>query len=232
MLIRRPAITTRPDGQWLADDTAGMPSGAFTIGQLDTPIKQWAWGGSASVALVERSMPSYVEESFSQMLKAYYRDVEAELAAKLPTALPTVPITSIGGAVAAYMAAYRTAPTLIVAGGDAYGEMLDSIGASRFASGSIDASGVATIYGMRLVASADVAPADLWITAPDFVESRESSPLRLTVADVGGLSVEIGLTAFFASTVTRETVGETAGAVHIGGYTPAVAAETARGGRK
>jgi len=61
MTIRRPEITTRPNGDWLADDTAGAPSGAVAIVNHDETVTQWAWGGSASVALVERSSPSYVE---------------------------------------------------------------------------------------------------------------------------------------------------------------------------
>ena len=49
-------------------------------------MKQWAWGGSASVALVERSAPSYIEEVFSQAIKSYYRDVEADIASAFPAA--------------------------------------------------------------------------------------------------------------------------------------------------
>ena len=86
MTIRRPHITTRPDGSWLADDTAGAPSNAVAIVNADEAVKQWAWGGSASVALVERSAPSYIEEVFSQAIKSYYRDVEADIASAFPAA--------------------------------------------------------------------------------------------------------------------------------------------------
>ena len=238
MEIRRPQVTQRVDSaantesRWLADDTAGMPSGALNIGTLATPVEQWAWGGSASVALVERSMPSYVEEAFTQMVNAYYRDVEAKIAAKFPKAASTV--TTVGGAVAAFMVAYRDWPRLIVAGGDAYGKILDATGHARFATGTADASGDATIYGMRLVASPDVTPADVWVTSPDYLETRESSPLRLTVADVGGLSIEIGVTSFFAMTQTRQDGGGGVdGAVRIAGYTPPVDGQaTATSGKR
>ena len=220
MTIRRPKVTQAVDSpantesRWLPDDTVAMPSGNLTIGNQDTPIVQWAFGGAASVALVERSQPSYVEEAFAQMLKAYYRDVEKKIAGALPSGASTV--TTIGGAVAAFMAAYRDWPGLIVAGGDAYGKMIDATGQMRFSSGSVDGAGAGTIAGMRVVASPDVDPLDAWITAPDFLETRESSPLRLTVADVGGLTIEIGLTSFYAQTQTLAGVG----AIRIAGYTP------------
>ena len=232
MTIRRPKLVqavdspANTDSRWLADDTAGMPSGALTIGNDDTPVIQWAWGGSASVALVERSQPSYIEEAFTQMVKAYYRDVEKKIAGGFPTGASTN--TTIGQAVAAYMATFRSWPNLLVLGGVAYGHLLDATGILRFASGSADASGQATIAGMRVVASPDVAAADAWVTATDFMETRESTPLRLTVADVGGLSVEIGLTSFYAQATTRPS-----GAVRIPAFVPAAegAQATAKGSK-
>ena len=86
MTIRRPVIATRPDGAFIADDTAGAPTNAVAINNLDVTIKQWAWGGSASVALVERSAPSYVEEVFAQAIRSMHRDVEADIAAAFPAA--------------------------------------------------------------------------------------------------------------------------------------------------
>jgi HK97 family phage prohead protease len=213
MTIRRPEITTRPDGGFLADDTAGAPTSAVAIGNHDVNVRQWAWGGAASVALVERSSPSYVEEVFRQAVKSYYKDVEADIAAGFTAAVGTA--TTIGGAVAEFLGAYRDYPNLIVCGGDAYGKLLDATGVMLLTSGSADAQGNASYAGMRVVASPDVAPGDAWITRSDFQEIRESSPIRLTVSDVESLSLEIGVTSFYARTPTRQTLGGVPGAVHI-----------------
>jgi hypothetical protein len=64
MTIRRPEITTRPDGGFPATTRRGSTS-AVAIGNHDVNVRQWA-GCSAMVALVERSSPSYVEEVFGQ----------------------------------------------------------------------------------------------------------------------------------------------------------------------
>jgi hypothetical protein len=218
MTIRRPHITTRPDGGWVVDETTGAPTGPVVIGNSDQPVDQWAWGGSASVALVERSAPSYVEEVFQQAIKSYYRDVEAKIAAEFSTAASTV--TSLGGAVAAYLAAYRTYPNLIVCGSTAYGLLLDARGVPLFMSGSADAAGNANIAGLAVVASADVAAADAWVTSRDFLEIRETTPVRLSVANVEALSMEIGVTAFYSQTQTREALGGVDGAVRIPAWDP------------
>jgi HK97 family phage prohead protease len=225
MTIRRPEITTRPDGAFLADDTAGAPTSAAAIVNHDVAVRQWAWGGSASVALVERSSPSYIEEIFTQAVKNYYLDVEADIASAFPTAVST--IATVGPAVAAFMAAYRTFPTLLVVGGDAYGKLLDATGIMMFASGNVDAAGNGSYAGLRVVPSADVAAADAWVTAGDFQEIRESSPIRLTVSDVTSLSLEIGVTSFYARTATRQTLGGVPGAVRIAAFAP-VAAEASK----
>lgn len=218
MTIRRPHITTRPDGGWLADDTAGAPSGAVTIVNQDEAVKQWAWGGSASVALVERSAPSYIEEVFAQAIKSYYRDVEADIAASFPAALGGA--ASLGAAVGAFLKAYRTYPTLLVCGADAYAKLLDATGVLMFTSGSASAQGGGTVAGLRTIASPDLAAGDAWVTASDFVEVRESSPLRLSVSDVTSLSLEIGVTSFYAKTQTREALGGVNGAVGIPAFVP------------
>jgi len=227
MTIRRPEITTRPDGGWLADDTAGAPSGAVAIVNHDETVKQWAWGGSASVALVERSSPSYVEEVLQAATRSYYRDVEASIAAALPTAAST--ITTVGPAVGAFMAAYREFPNLLICGGTAYGKLLDATGTLMFASGDVDANGNGNYAGLRVIPSADVAPADAWVTSRDFLEVRETSPIRLSVSDVTSLSLEIGVTSFYAQTRLRQDMviagpATIAGAVRIATFVPVAAA--------
>lgn len=215
MTLRRPQITTRPDGGWMADDTAGAVSTAVVIGNLDVPVRQWSWGGSASVALVERSSPSYVEEVFQQALKSYYRDVEATIAGNMPSGASTV--TTLGGAVAAYLTATRTYPNLLVLGATAMGKVIDALGPMRFASGSADAKGNMQIAGLKAVASPDVVAGDAWVTHSDWIETRESSPIRLSIGDVSSLSLEIGITSF--ATCTAGLVP--GGVVRIPAYAPA-----------
>jgi len=217
MTLRRPAISQRPDGNWITD-TDPAPSSPVRIGDDDETILQWAWAGAASVALVERSSPSYVEEVFQQAVKDYWRDVEARIAGAFPTAAST--ITAVGPAVAAYMGAYRSYPDLLVVGGEAYGKLIDAQGAMAFSSGSVDAKGNATYAGLSVVASPDVAPADGWVTSRDFLEVRESQPLRLTVANVETLSMEIGVTSFYVQTRLCEDLGGIPGAVRITPFTP------------
>jgi HK97 family phage prohead protease len=230
MTIRRPEITTRPDGGFLADDTAGAPTGPVAIVNHDMTVRQWAWGGAASVALVERSSPSYVEEIMQQAVKSYFRDVEADIATAFPVAAST--ITTVGPAVAAYFAAYHDYPDLLVCGGDAYGKLLDATGIMMFASGSVDAVGGSGRYaGLQVVVSADVAPGDAWVCGKDFQEIRESTPLRLSVSDVSSLSLEIGVTAFYARTQLEQSLGGVPGAVRIATFAP-VAEIAAAPGRK
>jgi hypothetical protein len=233
MLIRRPHVTTRPDGGWVVDETAGAPTGPVVIGNADMSVRQWAWAGAASVALVERSAPSYVEEVFSQAVKSYYRDVEADVASHLPAAAGSA--TSLGEAVAEFMAAYRDWPNLLILGSTAYGKFLDATGVLMYTAGSADATGQATIAGLRVVASPDVTPGDGWVTRGDMLEIRETTPVRLSVANVEALSMEIGVTGFYASTQTREALGGVNGAVHVVGVVPPVtlgAESSSRGGRK
>ena len=80
---------------------------------------------------------------------------------------------------------------------------------------------------MEVVASPDVAAADAWITSREFQEIRESSPIRLSVSDVTSLSLEIGVTAFYARSTLLQTLGGVAGAVRIAGFTPVAAAAPA-----
>lgn len=223
MTIRRPEVATRPDGNWLADDTAGAPSNAVSIINHDVAVKQWAWGGSASVALVERSSPSYIEEIFAGALSSYRRDVEVSIGAAFPVAAST--ITKVGPAVAQYMTAYRTWPELLVCGADAYGKLLDAAGVLMFSSGNVDAKGNGSYAGLTVVASPDVPAADAFVTARDFVEVRESSPIRLSVSDVTSLSLEIGVTSFYSQTRLRQDMTiagpvTVAGAVRIATFTP------------
>ena len=231
MTIRRPEITTRPDGGWLADDTAGAPTSAVKIGNHDVNVLQWAWGGAASVALVERSSPSYVEEVFAQAIKAYHKDVEADIAAAFDAAVGP-PAASLGVAVTMFLGAYRDYPNLVIAGGAAYGKLLDALGTLMFASGSADAQGNATLAGMRVIASPDVGSDDAWVTRSDFQEIRESSPIRLTVSDVESLSLEIGVTSFYARTPTRQALGGMPGAVQIPGFTPPLALSASSSSRE
>ena len=230
MTVRRPEVTARPGTTgWMADDTAGAPSGAITLGANDTPVTQWAWGVSASVALVERSAPSFVEEAFSQMLKHYYREVEAKIATALE-AIAAGAQTKLGEASAAFMAGYGEWPNILVAGSEAYGNIVDALGLLRYSTGSADAQGSANLAGLTVIPSGDVTPTDAWVTSRDLLELRESSPIRLSVSDVTSLSLELGVTSFYAQSTTRQTLGTPAvhGAVRVSGFVP-VADEAAAG---
>ena len=223
MTIRRPEVTDRPAGNWLANDQAGAPTDTVAITNKDETVKQWAWGGAASVALVERSSPSYIEEVFAQAVKNYYRAVEADIAAGFPSTVGGS--ASVGAAVAVFMEAYRTAPDLLVLGALAYGRLLDATGVAMFISGSADAAGNANYAGMNVVTSPDLPPGDGWVTSGEFQEIRESAPIRLTVSDVTSLSLEIGVTSFYARTQTLQALGAgpVNGAVGIPTFTPLAA---------
>ena len=86
--------------------------------------------------------------------------------------------------------------------------------------GSASAAGGGKVAGLRTIASPDLPPADAWVTRSDFLEVRETSPLRLSVSDVSRLSLEIGVTSFYAKTQTREPLGGVNGAVGLPGFVP------------
>ena len=120
----------------------------------------------------------------------------------------------------AFLAAYRDYPNLLICGGEAYGKLLDATGVLMFSDGSASAAGGGTVAGLRTIASPDLPPADAWVTRSDFLEVRETSPLRLSVSDVSSLSLEIGVTSFYAKTQTREPLGGVNGAVGLPGFVP------------
>ena len=218
MTFRRPKWTVLPDGGWMVDDTAGAVTSPATIGTMDVSIVQWSWGGSASVALVERSQPSFVEEALAEAVKNYHRDVEATIAGELSTVVASG-ATTLGEAVADYLTTTRQYPNLIVAGATAAGKIIDSLGPLRYSSGSADATGSINMAGLRVITSPDVAAADAWVTRSDYIENRETTPIRLTVSDVTSLSLEIGVTSFFAC--AGKLIPN--GAVRVGAFSPPLA---------
>ena len=115
-----------PNGGFLADDTAGAPTDPVVIGNQDQPVRQWAWAGAASVALVERSAPAYVEEVFCPGRESLLSRCGSRYRSGIPRRDGRGCIGRHSGR--NILAAYRQPPTLLVCGMAAYGKLLDATG--------------------------------------------------------------------------------------------------------
>lgn len=179
------------------DDPA--PSGAVTITNHEVDLVQWAWAGAASVSIIERGAPDYVESVFGKVADSYFAHVEDAIADLLAATVVTTTNTAVspGKCIAeVYNLTQRPADTLLVAP-DVYGDWLDAEGVLKFATGSLDNGMSGTAYGARVVASPYLAAGTVYALSASQIVLRESNPMRLTATNVGALQIEFGATGFY-----------------------------------
>jgi HK97 family phage prohead protease len=200
MEIIKPSWTTRPDGGYMVDDMAAVPTSGANLGRTSVPVLQWAWAAEPTYALVERSTPAYVDAAFEQALVDHAMDLDAWIANQLPVTGVGDAATIGGGIalVATRAAGYagRTADRILCSP-EQFGKLWDSEGFAKWTDGSINASG-GRIGGLDVFMSPSLAPSDLFVAYSRALEVRQSSPARLTATMIGAMHVQIGVTSFDA----------------------------------
>lgn len=200
MEIIKPKWTARPNGGYMVDDMAAVPTSAANLGKNSVPVLQWAWAGEPTYALVERSTPAYVDAAFEMALVDHAIDLDAWIASILP-------VTGVGDAatigaglaqVATRTAGYagRTADR-ILASPDQFGALWDAEGFSKWTEGNIGSSG-GRIGGLEVFMSSSLPAGSLFVAYSRALEVRQSAPARLTAVMIGAMHVQIGVTSFDA----------------------------------
>jgi HK97 family phage prohead protease len=202
MEIIKPRWTNRPDGGYMVDDMAAVPTSSANLGKKSVPIRQWAWAAEPTYALVERSTPAYVDVAFEQALVDHAMDLDAWIASFLPVT-GVQDVASIGAGIAQVATrqagtpgyAGRTADR-ILASPDQFGFMWDAEGFSKWTDGHINNAGSGSIGGLDVYMSSSLAEGDLFVAYSRALEVRQSAPARLTATMIGAMHVQIGVTSF------------------------------------
>ena len=164
-----------------------------------------------SYAVATRSSPDAIETIFRAAVEDYYSDYEQKIADLLMAndqAGAAAP--GVGAAIAAFFADERYRPRLLVVAPDIYGDLIDEEGTLKYSSGTIGGSvdnsdSAGSIAGLGVVVSAHLPAGAELVTHPRAIIHRETNPIRLTVAVIGALKVELGVTAFAAFQLNRPT---------------------------
>lgn len=183
------------------------PSGPVAIINHEVDLVQWAWGGAVSVAVMERAASDYATNVYTKIIESYYGVVETALATTLSDTVTATSNTAatVGGCIAAvYQLSKRPADTLLVSP-DVYGNWLDDEGVLKFATGALSNQMGGNAYGARVIVSPVLSSGTVYAVASSQITLSESSPIRLTATNVGGLQIELGATGFYCIDVEDDT---------------------------
>ena len=210
--IVRPTITTGPAGSKLPNFDAVAPSNAVVIGAQEINVNEWAWGGSASIATIERGVPNFLEIAAEEAVADYYLHTEKSLAAQLATNVGSTAgqkATTLGaGAAKVYELAGKPADTIVCSPGT-WGKLLDKENTLMFSSGSVSGNPLTgSIFGLRAVCSPNVTAGKAYAFASSTIELWETPTLRITATNVGALQLELGVVAFYAESLKVGSVVE------------------------
>lgn len=210
MSIEHPTWVTKPDGGWMADDTASPASNTPKIGLTPSAIVQWAYVFSCSLAVYERSSPDWAEAVFGQSIIDYHNDVEARIAALLPSA--TGATGTPGEGIAALFTRLRRGAGVLVMAPDQFGVLFDRLldrgNADVAGSVSSGAELQGSVGGLRWVISGSLPVGYLAVGVANSISSRETNPIRLTANVIGAMNVELGISSFFEAFVDVEDAFE------------------------
>lgn len=198
MMIRKPIWTARPNGGWMADDQAPVPTNTPKIGLHDANVEQWAYAFATSQAVAERSSPDFVEAVFRNAIIDYHNDVEARIATLITTDASATAVT-LGGAIAAVYASTGRVADVLVMAPDAFGEMIDAEGQARFVAGSASVAGAelrGSIAGLDVLVSGALPAGFAAAGVRGAIDFRETDPIRLSANVVGAMQIELGVTSF------------------------------------
>ena len=197
LAIVKPKWGTTPNGGWLNPITADAPSNQATIGTQQADVMGWAWGIAIPYMLAQRSDPDVLTAMYGEAVQDFYADVEAQIAMELETSGTEGTATTIGALIAEFAAATDRTPDVILAAPDVWGTLADNDAlSSAVATGdSVTANGVlsASFAGLKIVASAKLAPGTIIAATRRAVDARVTNPVKLTVNAIGALNVELGV---------------------------------------
>lgn len=204
MVIKKPKWGTKPLGAWVTGENADVATNKPTIPAYDVTVKQWAYAFGASVALVERSDPSYVDAVYGKAMVDYHADVETQIATDLlavtnTTVKGATHLESIGKAAADVFAGIKQAPNKAYVAPDVWGSLVAEIGTLLIGTGNGSlASTAGNILGLDLVVSPDLTAGTIIVGRSDAYELRESAQMRLSANLIGTMTIEFGATSFAA----------------------------------
>lgn len=204
MVIKKPKWGTKPVGGWISAENAAVATNTPTIPPYDVAIEQWAYAFGASVALVERSDPSYVDAVYANAVAAYHGDVETRIATDLEAITNTVvkgstDLESIGKAAADVFAGVKRTPNKCFIAPDVWGGIVTELGTMLIGNGAGSLGSTAgNILGLDLVVSPDLTAGTIIVGVSSEYELRESAQMRLSANLVGTQTIEFGATSFAA----------------------------------
>ena len=204
MVIKKPKWGTKPLGAWVTAENGDVATNKPTIPAYDVTVKQWAYAFGASVALVERSDPSYVDAVYGKAITDYHADVETQIATDLLAVTNTVVkgathLESIGKAAADVFGGVKQAPNKAYIAPDIWGSLVAEIGTLLIGTGNGSlASTAGNILGLDLVVSPDLTAGTIIVGRSDAYEMRESAQMRLSANLIGTMTIEFGATSFAA----------------------------------
>lgn len=202
MTITKPNWGTKPVGGWVADQNDDVATNKPTVTNYDVDVEQWAYAFGASIALIQRSDPSYVDEVYRKAVDAYYGDVEARIASDLEAITNTViagatHYKSLGIAAAQVYSDTKKVPNVAFVAPDIWGDMVPDTGQFLLGSGSGSLADTAIpVLGLRVIASPDLSAGSIIVGLSSAYELRESAQLRMSANVVGTMTVEFGVTSF------------------------------------
>ena len=235
----RPVWETLPVVEKYPTQGAEPPTGAVAIGNATIDKDSWAHAVVASLALINRSDPSYAQAYFTQAVLSYYGALDADLTDQLVTAggvaatgYPTA-APSIASAVAACVNAQVDAsgifrgywPTWAMVGMTVWSDLIGTslLDGAAFSSGSITLDTPSgSLSGLQIRANPALAAEAIVVGTPAAATVYEGSQLQLRALVVNTMSMELGFMQDTAFHVAYPA------AIKLGGMSGALAARTVR----
>lgn len=202
MTITKPTWDTKPSGGWLSSENSAAATNKPTVVNYDVDVVQWAFAFGASLALVQRSDPSYVDSVYTKAVEDYYNDVELRIATDLEAITNTVVkgsthYKSLGKAAAKVYTDLKRVPNVAFVAPDIWGDMVPDSGQFLIGngSGSLASTGI-PVLGLQVIASPHMTAGTIIVGVSSAFELRETADIRLSANVVGTMTVEFGVTSF------------------------------------
>jgi HK97 family phage major capsid protein len=202
MKIVKPKWGTTANGGWTTAENAAVATNKPTVVNYEVDVQQWAFAFGASVALIERSDPSYVDAVYAGAIKDYHNDVETTIATELLAITNTVAsgadhLKSLGAAAAKVYTDVKQAPNKAFIAPDVWADLVSSQGTLLIGSGNGSLGSVSgNLLGLDLVVSPTLTAGSIIVGVSSAYEIRESSSIRLSANLIGTMTVEFGVTSF------------------------------------